>query len=120
MPGEQQRAKRQKVTVETKLAVLDYLNTPGTSIRKAAEKFGVSKEVVQGAKTKTAELLCHRNIMSLNVSRLVESRETNVLLFRWFTIARARGFPVSGAILQEKAKQIGAALGLESLTASEG
>ena len=118
MPGE---AKRRKVTVETKLAIIEYLDTPGASIRRAAEKFDVSKKVVQGAKAKKVELLSHRdNNLCLNVSRLVGSKEVNVLLFRWFTIVRAQGFPVSGAILQEKAKEIGADLGLDSFAASEG
>ena len=101
MPGE---TKRQKFTIETKLAIIEYLDTPGASIRKAAEKFDVSTKVVQGAKAKKTELLSHRNSnLSLNVSQLVGSKDINVLLFRWFTIVRAQGFPISGAIFQEKA-----------------
>ncbi len=61
MASNQPNAKRQKITVKTKLAILNYLDTPGASIRKATQKFKLSKKVFQGAKEYNPELRSHCN-----------------------------------------------------------
>jgi hypothetical protein len=43
---------------------------------------------------------------SFSKARIIQQRDINVVLWRWFLTARARGYLISGPVLQEKAKQI--------------
>jgi len=50
---------------------------------------------------------------SLSKTRIVKQSDVNVILWRWFATARARGYPISKPILQVKAKQIASKLGVK-------
>ncbi len=50
---------------------------------------------------------------SLLKARIVKQNNVNVILWRWFATTRAKGHPISGPILQGKAKQIASELGVE-------
>jgi hypothetical protein len=59
---------------------------------------------------------------SLSKARIVKQNNVNVILWRWFATAHARGYLISGPILQGKAKQITSELGIKGgdFSASEG
>ncbi len=59
---------------------------------------------------------------SLLKIRIVKQSDVNVILWRWFATTCARGYPISGPILQGKAKQIASELGVKGgdFSASEG
>ena len=119
---QREQKKRKVVDISTKLAIVKHLDQ-GNSIRSTAEKFGVSKGTVQAAKASRDGLLQEaESNRSLSKARIVKQSDINVILWRWFYTARARGYPISGPILQEKAKQIAGELGIEAtdFTASEG
>jgi len=112
--------KKRKITISTKIEIVEFLQTPGSSIRKAVDKFNVSKGTVQRAKRQASDLLVQKeNNWNTSLTRL-SSNELNTLVFRWFSLARVQGFPISGPILQEKARQLAVKLGNESFHASDG
>jgi len=113
-------SKKRKVSLAKKVEIITYLEEPGSSIRKAVEKFGVSKGVVQNAKARKAVIMSnHENNTSMALSRIRSSSEINTILYRWFVIVRSQGFPISGPILQAKCKEIAKSLNVEA-NASEG
>jgi len=63
-----------------------------------------------------------QNNHSLSKARIINQSDINVILWRWFATAHAKGYPISGPILQGKAKQIASELGVEGgdFSASEG
>lgn len=114
--------KRKQVDLSTKLELIKHIDA-GNSIRATAEKFGVSKGTVQAAKASRDVLLKEaESNRSLSKARIVKQSDVNVILWRWFSTARANGYPISGPILQEKAKQIAVELGIDvtDFGASEG
>jgi hypothetical protein len=60
--------------------------------------------------------------LSLSKARIVKQNNINVILWRWFVIARVRGYMISEPILQGKVKQIASELGVEGgdFSASKG
>ncbi|KAL2630270.1 hypothetical protein R1flu_014956 [Riccia fluitans] len=119
---EPEKKKRKLVDVNTKLAIVKHLSE-GHSIRATADKFGISKGTVQAAKENRESILNKaESNHSLSKARIVEQSEVNVILWRWFASARVKGYPISGPILQAKAKQIANELGVEGgdFSASEG
>jgi len=62
------------------------------------------------------------NNRSLSKATIVKQSDVNVILWTWFATAHARGYPISGPILQGKAKQIASELGVEGgdFSTSEG
>ncbi|GBN61946.1 hypothetical protein AVEN_44436-1 [Araneus ventricosus] len=50
--------------------------------------------------------------------RKPETSEIDEVLMKWFRSARAKNIPVSGVLLQEKARELGESLGLETFKAS--
>ena len=112
---------KQKVEIGTKIEILSFLEAPGGTIRKAAEKFGVSKGVVQGVKKRKVELLSYRdNNQNLKFTRLGHVSPVNRLVYRWFAIVRGQGFPISGPIVKEKAILFAQVVGDHSFKASDG
>ena len=115
------QSKRRKISISTKIAIVEFLQTPGSSLNKAMEKFQVSRGTVQRAKRQTSELMYQKeNNKNTKLTRLHHETPLNTLVFRWFCLARSQGFPISGPIMQEKAKQLALLLGVENFQASIG
>ncbi len=89
-----------------KLAIVKHLDE-GHNIRAIVDKFNVSKGIVKAAKeNKVLILKKAENNRSLPKARIVKQSDINVILWRWFARACARGYSINGPILQGKAKQI--------------
>jgi len=106
--------KKQKVVdLNTKLAIVKDLDE-GHSIRATANKFSISKGTVHVVKENKDLILKEaKSNRSLSKARIIKQSDVNVILWRWFAIACARGYPISGPILQGKVKQIASELGVE-------
>ncbi len=116
------KKKRKVVDLNTKLAIIKHLDE-GHNIRATIDKFSVSKGTVQAAKENKDLILKEaENNCSLSKAKIVKQSNVNVILWRWFTTVCARGYLISGPILQGKAKQIASELGVEGgdFSASEG
>ena len=112
--------KRKLVPLSTKIDIVKALDS-GQSIRAVSTSLGVSKGSVQAAKENRISILAEADSnRSLSKSRIVSQSEVNLVLWRWFALARAHGFPISGPILQEKALSIAERLGIQDFRASQG
>ncbi|KAH6583653.1 hypothetical protein BASA61_007879 [Batrachochytrium salamandrivorans] len=113
---EPEKKKRKLVDLSTKLAIFKHLND-GHSIRATADKSKLSKGAIQSAKQNTETLLKKaESNRSLSKARIVQQSDINVILWRWFSTERSRGYSISCPILQEKANQIATQIGAVSVT----
>ncbi len=80
--------------LNTKLTIVKHLDE-GHNIRATANKFSVSKGTVQATKENKDFILKEvESNRSLSKARIVKQSDINVILWRWFAIARARGYPI--------------------------
>jgi len=96
---EPEKKKWKVVDLNTKLAIVKHLDE-GHNIRATVDKFNVSKGTVQIAKeNKNLILKEAKNNHSLLKTRIIKQNDVNVILWKWFAIAHAKGYPISGPIL---------------------
>ena len=113
-------SKRKFVTFNTKLDIVSALDE-GKSIRVVASEIGVSKGTVQAVKKNRLTILAEaESNRSLTRGRIVVQSTLNILIWRWFALARMHGFPISGPILQARALELSGKLGISNFKASEG
>jgi hypothetical protein len=87
---ELKKKKRKVVDLNTKLAIVKHLDE-GHNIRATADKFNVTKGIVQVAKENTDLILKEaENNCSLSKARIVKQCDINVILWRWFTTTLVR------------------------------
>ena len=112
---------KRKVTYDLKLEILEALDS-GLSIRKTADRFHVSPGCVQGVKKKRVELTdAYCNLYGAAQQRQSPNSAVNILLYRWFRLARSNGYIITGPILQLEALKIHKALQVTTeFKASEG
>jgi transposase len=95
---EPKKKKQKVVDLNTKLAIIKHLDE-GQNIKATADKFNISKGTIQAAKENKYLILKEvESNRSLSKARIVKQSDVNVILWKWFAIARARGYPISGPI----------------------
>ncbi|XP_021934281.1 tigger transposable element-derived protein 6-like [Zootermopsis nevadensis] len=111
-----------ELTLEKKKEVLDLLKI-GESCRKLAEKYGISKSTVSNINSNRAaitdawERKCNAHRKRL---RKTPHDELNDKVLEFFRCCRAKNIPISGTLLQEKAREIATRLHTEDFSASNG
>ncbi len=89
-----------------KLAIVKHLDERH-STRAIADKFNVSKRIVQAAKENRDLILKEaENNRSLSKTKIIKQSNVNVILWRGFATARARGYLISGPILQGRLSKL--------------
>ncbi|GBN73667.1 hypothetical protein AVEN_242236-1 [Araneus ventricosus] len=115
-------SKRKRLNLKEKNNVLEVDEKERLSVRSLAERFHVGKKQI-------SEILKHtegiRKMWVLNSNenlkfRKTETSENDEVLMKWFRSARAKNIPVSGVLLQEKVREVGESLGLETFKATNG
>ncbi|XP_037528447.1 tigger transposable element-derived protein 6-like [Rhipicephalus sanguineus] len=106
--------KRRALSLETKECVIRDMES-GLKKASVAAKYGVSDTTVSTIyknKDKLRQQL-QQDSSSLSRKRIRTSKyeDLDAALFRWFREVRAQSIPVSGPMLQQKAKSLGALLG---------
>ena len=104
-----QKRKRTVVSLETKLEILNRLDK-GESQAKLAGEYGIAKSTVfdiKNNKDKIRNFVGTMDSLAMSkeckVMRLADDEQLDRALFIWFMQKRSQDFPVSGAILSEKA-----------------
>lgn len=102
--------------LEKKLQILQELERSSLSRTEVAKKFDIpkstlsqimkNKDVIQGA-VKSGTFASNRMRM-----RTTPYEELEKVLFLWFKRARSASFPISGPILEQKAREIALQMGL--------
>ena len=108
--------KRHELTLEQKVSLIkDNSDGNGLSVRKLAEKYAISKSSVANILNRREEYqhdyLTNSNKDSKRKLKDETGKHVDEVLFEWFTAQRAKHIPISGPLLQEKARQIAEELG---------
>lgn len=122
-----EKRKKTVITIEDKLRALKRLDA-GETAKKIASEMGVGTSTVSDWKKsrEKIEKWCSNQAFSSGIKKCKMMKtavndKVNEALFLWFTQCRAKGLPVSGPILQEKALQFNKEIGSETdFKASEG
>ena len=110
--------KRHELSLEQKILLIkDNNDGNGLSIRKLADKYSISKSSVANILTRREEYqqdyLTNTNKGVKRKLKDDKSKHIDEVLFEWFTAQRAKHIPISGPLLQEKARQIAEEIGLQ-------
>lgn len=111
-----------ELTLEKKATLIEQVKA-GKSHRKIAEEFGVSKSTVANIfKAKEKILNAFEQNCSSKRKRVCETKndELNSKVLEFFVKCRSKNIPVSGPMLQEKAKIISESLNVHEFKASNG
>lgn len=116
------KRKRKTITIEQKSAMLKAVES-GVKKKKVAEDFGVSLSTL-------STILSKREAITGAVARGVKGDRMKLrapafeavekAVFNWFLEIRASGTPVSGALLQQKARNFACIMGHDDFVASDG
>jgi hypothetical protein len=118
---------RHDLTLQQKIELInDNRNGNGLSQRALAVKYNISLGSVSNVLKRKAEYLDDYGAnQNQNVKRKiidVNSRELDEKVYEWFVQQRSKNIPISGPLLQEKAREIAELLGdkMGSFKASNG
>ena len=105
---------RKDLSLGEKVAVIKELESK-TSQRVVAEKYNVSQSaILQIWRAREKITDDHHNNINPSRKRFRESSQKDVedVLLRWFKQAKTRGMPISGPMLQQKAKDLAQSMGI--------
>ena len=92
-------------------------------MRATAEKFDSGKSQIQSILAKRTEILdeysANKNALS-KPARASQTQNIDEAMYEWYQRARIKNIPVTGPMLQEKAKRASEELGDSEFTASNG
>ena len=118
------KRKYNEVPLKVKLDALNQLEK-GSSQRDIAAKLGVSpgtvanwsktKESIQKAAAENANANSKRAVRVSGLQEVLDDR-----IYNWFAAVRSRNRPVSGPMLQTKAREVAECIGLDEFVASNG
>ncbi|GBM50963.1 hypothetical protein AVEN_157523-1 [Araneus ventricosus] len=117
-------SKRKRLNLKEKIDVLEVAEKEKLNVRSLAERSHVGitqiNELLKGKEgiRKTWVLNSNENLKFRELK--TETSEIDEVLMKWFRSARANNVPVSGVLLQEKARELGESLGLETFMDSNG
>jgi hypothetical protein len=115
--------KRKILTLEQRVDVLKKFDA-GVSCRAIALQLGCGKTQIAAIRVDKANVLrdweagCSANIKIKKRKTVYE--ELNCFVWEWFCTARSKQLPVSGRLIQEKARMLAVSLGHNDFTASNG
>ncbi|GBM87770.1 hypothetical protein AVEN_171196-1 [Araneus ventricosus] len=117
-------SKRKRLNLKEKIDVLEVAEKEKLSVRSLAERSHVGiteiNELLKDKEgiRKTWVLNSNENLKFRELK--TETSEIDEVLMKWLRSARANNVPVSGVLLQERARELGESLGLETFMASNG
>ena len=116
--------KRKDLSASEKVQVIEYKKeNPSAGVRSIAEKFGCSKSQIQSILAKKDEISEHYGANKnahFKRARLSQFKNVDQATYEWYQKARSKNIPVTGPMLQEKAKRANEELGDATFKASNG
>ena len=118
------KRKRKDFTASEKVQIIECKKeNPNASVRTIAEKFVCGKSQIQSILAKGNEILedysTNKNAHSKR-ARVSPMKNVDEATYEWYQKARTKNIPVTGPMLQEKAKRASEELGDSTFTASNG
>jgi hypothetical protein len=115
---------RKNLPLSTKIELIEYASGPKVSCRDVAKKFGVSIGSVSNILKRKEEYTKmwgeNANKRRVKEKRSSKFEEVNSCVWEWFTHARSLGIPLTGPLIQKKAKELATEMGAEGFKASNG
>ena len=114
--------KRKDLSLEQKLDVINALTQKKTQAE-VAKEFGISQSQVSRIlknKEDIQEKFMKNGSVSRKRQRVGKSADVEAALLQWFQQMRAKGAPVNGPLLKEKAECFALSLGLQGFEATNG
>ena len=116
--------KRKVLSLEDRMTVIT-MNRTGKSCRKIAEEYGVGKtqiqKIIKEKESIEAEIASGSYLgKKYGKVRKTGNEDLNSRIWEWFCEVRSRNIPISGKLIQEKAKWMAAELGMIDFRASNG
>ena len=116
--------KRKDLSASEKVQVIKYKKeNPSAGVRSIAEKFGCSKSQIQSILAKKDEIFEHYGANKnahCKGARLSQLKNVDEATYKWYRKARSKNIPVTGPMLQEKAKRANEELVDATFKASNG
>ncbi|KAM7428132.1 hypothetical protein ABFA07_020850 [Porites harrisoni] len=116
--------KRKDLSASEKVQVIEYKKeNPSAGVRSIAEKFDCSKSQIQSILAKKDEILEHYGANKnahCKRARLSQLKNVDEAMYEWYQKARSKNIPVTGPMLQGKAKRANEELGDATFKASNG
>ena len=113
-----------KLTIEDKIEIIQSFENRNMEVEELMKKFAISDTQLHGIlKNKDIILEIWRHEVhdeQKKKERVTVYEEINETLYSWFLMAKASNVPLSGPILQERAKEIAKELGTIEFKASNG
>ena len=118
------KRKRRDLTVSQQVKVIEYkTENPNASVRAIATKFDCGKTQIYAILAKRQEILDdysrNKNALSKR-ARSSQSMHIDEVMHQWYRMARIKNIPVTGPMLQEKARRASEELGDSDFKASNG
>ena len=112
---------RKALTLEEKITLIkENRNSHGLSVRELADKYKILRSSAASILRRSEEFLadyssnCNRGLKRKLKDE--NSQKFDELIFEWFSQQHGKQIPMSGSILQEKARQVAEQLGYSSET----
>ncbi|KAI4468551.1 hypothetical protein MML48_2g00007876 [Holotrichia oblita] len=117
-------SKRNYLTLKEKIEIVEVYKSEKLSNRELAKRFGIGK-------TQTANIIKNRDdlLKALHANVNVNKKQCFInkggadvdrMCYEWFIKARSKGIPLSGLIVQSKAKEIAESIDYTGFNASYG
>ncbi|KAH6934137.1 hypothetical protein HPB50_020675 [Hyalomma asiaticum] len=121
---ETKKRQHNALSLATKVRIIQELDRNNLSKTEIAKKFNIPKSTLSRIlknKGKIEEAVKLGNFATDRMRmRTTAYKEIEDVLFLWFKRARSANFPISGPILEEKAKEIATRMGIEDFQVSDG
>ncbi|XP_041378529.1 uncharacterized protein LOC121390706 [Gigantopelta aegis] len=119
------KVRRVELTLQEKVELLRIHHHNGKSQRQLAQMFGIGKSQAHSILKRKDEILDHyennANLARKRICRRAENDDVNRLTLEWYTeVSKLVDIPITGPMVQEKAKRIAAELGRSDFKASNG
>lgn len=116
--------KRKVLSLEDRIKVV-RMNTAGKSCRKIAEELCVGKtqiqKIIQDKHLIQTEIASGSNLEKKYAKvRKTGNEDLNLTMFEWFCEVRSRNIPITGKLIQEKARGLAVERGMHDFKASNG
>lgn len=118
---ERKTCSRKSLSLRDKVDILRDIET-GKSHLAVAKEVGVSRQCISQIWAKKTEILSKfgKENPTTKKVRPLKFQQIDSALLKWFTVQRNKNIPISGPMLQEKAKKIALELSVPEFQASDG
>ncbi|XP_039953998.1 tigger transposable element-derived protein 6-like [Bactrocera tryoni] len=115
---------RSNLSLKEKIELINVSEENNLSVRALAERFKIGKTqaalVIKNKEEIRTKWMSGSNVESKRSFMKIDGKKVDEMCLDWFNKARSQNIPISGPIIQEKAREIARKLGIKDFVASNG